>query len=115
LRARPSGTRIKYRLVDEYQTEFRLPQQTSGRPFSLGELIRFLDSVEQIDVIADPGWDRFGFVLSYNQCNLECGAELEDLRDFTRLESDYYPDLASHCAKAIEELYEARAAEVAAK
>src|SRR5260221_10766486 len=37
LRARPIGSRIKYRFVDEYQTEYRLPQQTSRRPFSLPE------------------------------------------------------------------------------
>jgi hypothetical protein len=114
LRARPLGPRIRYRLVDEYSSEFRLPQQTSNRPFSLGELIRFLDSVEGVD-ITEPGWAKFGFVLSSNQCNLECGADLETLRDFTRVESDYYPDLAFHYAEAIEEWYEARLAELSAE
>src|SRR5262249_54329155 len=90
LRARPLGVRIKYRLVDEYSTEFQLPQQTSARPFSLAELIRFLDSVERVDG-GEPSWAQFGFVLSYSQCNLECGADLEDLRDFVRVGSDYYP------------------------
>ena len=46
LRAQPSGSRIKYHVVDEYQTEFVLLQRTSSRPFSLRELIRFLNSVE---------------------------------------------------------------------
>jgi hypothetical protein len=46
LRARASGSRIKYRVVDEYQTKFQLLQETSSRPFSLRELIRFLDSVD---------------------------------------------------------------------
>jgi hypothetical protein len=110
LRARPSGTRIKYRMVDEYQTEFRLPQQTSARPFSLGKLIRFLDSVEQVDN-SEPSWAQFGFVLLHNQCNLECGSDLEGLRDFTRVESDYYPELASHYVSAIQEWYQARLAE----
>lgn len=110
LRARPAGSRIKYRLVDEYSSEFRLPQQTSARPFSLGELIRFLDAVEQVEA-SEPSWTRFGFVLSSNQCNLECGADLETLRDFTRVQSDCYPDLASQYAKAISEWYEARLAE----
>jgi hypothetical protein len=114
LRARPIGSRIRYRLVDEYQTEFRLAQQTSARPFSLGELVRFLDSVERTEP-GEPSWDQFGFVLSSNQCNLECGSDLEGLRDFTRVESDYYPDLASHYARAIEEWYEARLAELAAE
>jgi hypothetical protein len=35
------------------------------------------------------------------------------LRDFTRVQSDYYPDLASHYAEAISEWYEARLAESA--
>ena len=114
LRARSAGSRIKYRLVDEYQTGFRLPQQTSSRPFSLGELVRFLDSVEQVDN-SEPSWAQFGFVLLYNQCNLECGSDLEGLRDFTRVESDYYPDFGGHYAQAIEEWYDARLAEVSAE
>ena len=69
LRARPVGSRIKYRLIDEYSSQFRLPQQTSSRPFSLGELIGFLDSVEQ-DEVSEPSWNKFGFVLSSNHCNL---------------------------------------------
>jgi hypothetical protein len=113
LRARPVGSRIKYQLVDEYETEFRLPQQASSRPFSLGELIWFLDSVERVDDNIEPSWNQFGFVLSANQCNLECGTELETLRDFTRVSSDYYPDLASHYTEAIEEWYDARLAESA--
>src|ERR1700759_4427667 len=28
LRAKPTGSRIRYRIVDEYETEFTLPQQT---------------------------------------------------------------------------------------
>jgi hypothetical protein len=114
LRARSSGSRIKYRLLDEYASEFRLPQQTSSRAFSLGELIQFLDSVERVDN-SDPNWDQFNFVLSWNQCNLDCGAELESLRDFTLVSSDYYPDLASHYELAIAEWYEARLAEVSAE
>jgi len=114
LRARPIGSRIKYRLVDEYSSEFRLPQQTSSQPFSLGALVQFLDSVEQVDV-SEPSWTRFGFVLSSNQCNLECGGDLEGLRDFTRVESDYYPDLVSHYAEAIEEWYQARLAQGSAE
>jgi len=74
LRVRSAGSRIKYRLVDEYETEFRLPQRTSRRPLSLRELILFLDFVEQ-EGLVDPEWKRFGFVLSFYQCDLECGTE----------------------------------------
>jgi hypothetical protein len=104
LRARPIGSRIRYRLVDEYETEYRLPQQTSRRPFSLRELVRFLEFVEQPD-LSDPTWSRFGFVLSFNESCLGCGADLRDLRDFTRLDSDYYPDLVTHYSQALEEWY----------
>jgi hypothetical protein len=103
LRARPSGSRIKYRVVDEYATEFLLPQQTSRRPFSLRQLIWFLDSVEQED--ADPSWNRFGFVLSFNECNLDCGTDLETLQDFTSVSSDFYPGLGSHYSHMIEDWY----------
>jgi hypothetical protein len=78
LRARPLGPRIKYRVVDEYQTEFQLPQETSRRPLSLRQLIRFLDSVEHPG--ADAGWKRFGFVLSYN----EFGISRASVQIFTR-------------------------------
>jgi hypothetical protein len=103
LRARPVGSRIKYHLVDEYQTEFSLPQQTSSRPFPLRELIGFLESVEHPGADVSPR--RFGFVLSFNQCNLDCGTDLETLRDFTSISSDHYPDLAPHYAQVMEEWY----------
>jgi hypothetical protein len=70
LRACPSGSHIKYSLVDEYETEYSLPQQTSSQPFSLLELIRFLDSVEQPD-LSDQSW--IGFVLSFNESCLVAG------------------------------------------
>jgi hypothetical protein len=114
VRARPRGERIWYSVCDEYETAYAIPRKTSSRPFPLRELISFLDAVEQSGT-TDPDWNRFGFVLSFNQSNLECGADLDSLRDFTRVESDYYPDLGVHYAKAIEEWHEARLAELAAE
>ena len=104
VRARSRGKRIAYSICDEYGSEFILPQRTSSRPFSLRELIRCLDSIEQKDA---TGECKFGFVLSFNQCNLECGASLDSLEDFTRVESSFYPDLGLHYARAIDEWYEA--------
>jgi hypothetical protein len=86
LRARPSDSRIKYRVADEYQTEFSIPQQTSMRPFSLRELIQFLDAIEHPE--ADLSWKRSGSSFSDNQCNLDCGADLENPPDFTNVSSD---------------------------
>jgi hypothetical protein len=66
VRARPCGSRILYRISDEFETEYELPQKSSRRPFSLGEFIRFLDAVEQVGGEAEPVCKRFGFVLSFN-------------------------------------------------
>jgi len=90
-------------VVDEYATEFLLPQQTSRRAFSLRQLIRFLDAVEHPE--AEASWNRFGFVMSYNECNLDCGTDLEALQDFTSVSSDFYPELGSHYREATEEWY----------
>ena len=76
-------------------------------------MIRFLDSVEHPE--ADPEWKRFGFVLSFNQTSLECGTDLETLKDFTSVESDFYPELGQHYGRAIDEWYQARVAEIAVK
>jgi hypothetical protein len=111
VRARPRGKRIEYSVRDEYQTEYRLAQKTSRQPLSLRELIRFLDSVHHPE--AEPEWERFGFVLSFNETNLDCGADLETLEDFTRVGSDFYPELGQHYARAIDERYQARATELA--
>ena len=111
IRARPRGKRIEYSVCDEYQVEYRLPQKTSRQPFSLRDLIRFLDSVEHPE--AEPEWGRFGFVLSFSQTGLDCGADLETLEDFTSVSSDFYPELGQHYARAIDDWYQARAAELA--
>ena len=111
VRARPRCRRIEYSVCDEYQVEYRLSRKTSSRPLTLGELIRFLDSVEHPE--AEPEWRRFGFVLSFNETNLCCGADLETFEDFTRISSDLYPELGQHYAKAIGEWYRARATELA--
>jgi hypothetical protein len=110
-RARPRGKRIEYSVCDEYQVEYRLPQKTSRQPLSLRDLIRFLDSVEHPDL--EPEWERFGFVLSFNQTSLECNGDLETLEDFTSVSSDFYPELGRHYARVIDEWHQARAAELA--
>ena len=104
IRARPRGKRHEYAVCDEYGSEFSLPQRTSSHPFSLRKLIWFLDNVEHCE--SDPGWNRFGFVLSYNQCNLDCGTPLGELENFTRITSDFYPDLTLHYAQTIAEWHQ---------
>jgi hypothetical protein len=41
----------------------------------------------------------------FNQYNLDCGTDLETLRNFSSISSDYYPDLASHYGQVMEEWF----------
>ena len=64
---------------------------------------------------ADPNCHRFGFPLLYNEVNLAEDPKLEDLeslRDFTRVSSDFYADLASHYSKIIDDWYSVRKREI---
>ena len=110
VRARSSGSRILYRVCDEYGTDFEPSQNSSRRPFSLAHFIHFLDAINRAGS-NEPSWTQFGFVLSFNQGNLECGSDLQDLKDFTRVESDVYSDLGCHYAMLFDRWYAARLAE----
>ena len=46
LRARKAGGRIQLRLVDEYESEFELPQTEIAAPFSAEELLEFFAACE---------------------------------------------------------------------
>jgi len=110
IRARPSGSRILYRICDEHESKYKLPQKSSSRPLSLGKLIWLLDVTAELD-LSDPEWNRFGFVLSFNLYNLDGGSSLEELEHFTRVTSDVYPELGKHYSRVIAEWYAAQLAE----
>jgi hypothetical protein len=91
VRARPGGEGILYRIVDEYATEFTPGRETSKRPLSLAEMIRFLDESQHPDAMLA------GIALVYNEVNADCGGTpRERLRHFTRISSNFYPGLSSH-------------------
>jgi len=108
--AKWSGGRIRYQIADPFDEVedffYELPQQTSLRPFSLHDLIVFLDAVRLHG--ADPKWHRFGFPLLYNEMNFEADPNLESLREFTTVSSDFYPDLEAHYGKVIGDWYSVR-------
>lgn len=108
VRARPSGSRILYRICDEHESKYKLPQTSSSRPLSLGEMIGLLDATAEPG-LSDPEWNRFGFVLSFNLYNLDGGSYLEE--HFTRVTSDVYPALEKHYSRVIAEWYAAQLAE----
>jgi hypothetical protein len=88
VRARRSGKRIRYAVVDEYGTEFEFQPGSSHRPFSLRQLIRFLDNARHPDLCG-------ALPLAFNEMNAESGCR-RDFRYFTSISSEIYTDLAYH-------------------
>jgi hypothetical protein len=86
IRARPSGSRIAYRVVDEYDTEFRYAPKTSRRPLLMRQLISLIDG------LAGEGWDTCGlsFLRSIIEFNHFPG------EDFIQVTSDFYPQIETY-------------------
>jgi len=81
---------IHYRIVDEYgdsyeESPFSLAIESSERPLTLGEMIRELEEsmVEEYSNIA----------LCHLIRNVEDGAEVDRMRDFITVSSNFYPTL----------------------
>jgi hypothetical protein len=98
LRARPIGRkrpRIAYTLVDEYEIKYGIRPARTDHPLTLDQLITLLDGVD-IDV-TEPEWLRHGWVLSLNESNRTLdNYDPVPYRDFTRVSSEFYPELSKH-------------------
>lgn len=113
VRARPAEDgSIRYRVVDEYETDFEVQTESSATPLSMAELITLSDSVEWSQ---DP-WDWVGLTDSYRDFNLFGGVmSPEDLVGFVTVTSEFYPELERYyeeqaeewCAERVEEQQEA--------
>jgi len=90
IRARRSGKRIAYRVVDEYETEFALPKKSSATPMSLRQLIAFIDGTNHA-LEAEVN----GLVFSVLDA-LIWNCELESLRGFVSVSSVFYPELQKY-------------------
>ena len=73
----------------------------TARPLALGQLITLLDSVDAD--LADPEWSRHGWVLSLNESSRSCdNGDPEPYRNFTRVSSEFYPELSKHYERLFE-------------
>lgn len=93
---------ILYRVVDEYEGDFQLSRQRSKKPLSLRELITFLENTHLEGM-------RGGLLLGYNNMNADYmdRSERPQLRHFTSIGSEFYPQLSAHCEHAFDEWVEA--------
>ena len=89
IRARLDDETIHYSVVDEHGGKFTLETEYGFEPFSLADLIRFIDGTD-----LDSGWVG-GLALTFNNANAEA-QDREDLLYFTTVSSDIYTDLEKH-------------------
>ena len=90
------GETIEYSVVDEHDGKFNLWTEWSDKPFSLSELVDFIDRTEL------EGSSYSGLSLSFNNSNAEC-MDKEDLVGFTTISSEIYPGLEDHYGKVFTE------------
>jgi hypothetical protein len=76
-----------YRVVDEYETEFRQPINESPIPLSTEELLHLIDTSD--------GHGEPGLVLPFLAMNAEYD-DPENLRGFISVRSDFYPGVGRH-------------------
>lgn len=90
-RRRRNGTRIVYRVVDEYDGDIRYtwkPKSSAG-PLSLRQMIGLVDSMRRDD-------DEQGLVKALREDQVKGGGNLEGAAWFVSVESDFYSELERH-------------------
>lgn len=92
IRARARGKRILYSIHDEYETEFEVSPASSSKPLNLQQVIGLIDAAGEGQSLA----------LQYTAMNFGSydGSEksLNELKQFTTVESVFYPQLSLHYA-----------------
>ena len=99
VRAAPKKCRIVYSIVDEYEFDFQVSPASSTKPLTLGELVGMMDKAvdgESLGTIYTSS--------NYDSCspNIE---QLDCLRSFTRVKSDFYPQLSLHYESVTDRWY----------
>lgn len=103
IRARRGRTGlIRYSIADEYNGDFTyaLSRKTSRQPLTLRQLVSFLENSSQNEVPGD-------LITGYNDLNNEWLDDRDSLRHFTRISSEFYPQLSAHCEHAFDDWVEA--------
>jgi hypothetical protein len=95
VRARWAGGALRYRIVDEYDTDWYLTRERSEHPLSMRELAELIDRA----TFSNNEWDDLTDALRDGAC--EGDDEASDAVDFVRVTSEVYPQLeAYYAAKA---------------
>ena len=85
VRARWVGSELRYRVVDEYETDWYLTRETSERPLSMRELIEVIDTA----TFDENEWEDLTDALRDGALADESDAS--DAADFVTVTSELYP------------------------
>jgi hypothetical protein len=91
IRAANAGKTIRYRVCDEYESEFELTFTKSAEPLTLAELIAFIDGSKHREE-EQPG----GLLVCNWENMVEWGYSLDAAIDFASIYSAWYPQLSDH-------------------
>lgn len=101
VRARAEGGKIRYSIVDEYETDFNVEPKESEHPLTMEELVRLIDGAEG-GASAEEGGEG-GLTDSFRDMNLGGAGDPAELIDFVTVFSGFYPELQRYYRdKAIE-------------
>lgn len=96
VRARPVAEGIRFRVVDEYRTRFKVVSPIRSQPLTLGELVEMMDTVE-----FGGGVGMVESFLDLNWVGHDPLYDPGDLREFVLVVSPFY--------RQLERLYDRRA------
>jgi len=89
IRAFPNRGRIGFRVVNEYESTYRIRPKTSKRPLDLRQLIHLIDTASSDDM----GPICLGILQTHVDC---CEIEPQELVGFMEFTSEFYLDLRKH-------------------
>jgi hypothetical protein len=92
VRARWAANELRYRIVDEYATDWHLTRETSLRPLSMGELVELIDRA----TFSGNQWDDLTDALRDGACGDD--GDPADAIDFVSVKSELYPQLERYYA-----------------
>lgn len=90
VRAAAHGPLIRYRVVDEYRTDYDVSPEVSERPLKMAALIALIDTADSGD--SEFGQGLFDAILDMNAQ----GTDPRELVDFIRVRSRFYPQLGAY-------------------
>ena len=106
LRVRKNKDRYVYKIVDEHSSIFTLPIHTSVYTLTMNELIEIFDNCEQTGGDYE-GIDNIGLIkpiVMYER--IENKLTSEEVNQFIRVESSFYPEIENYYSSMIEKWIE---------